>query len=29
LNLEQTLPGPSGRPFQIVDFGHREIGEVF
>lgn len=29
LNLEQTLPGPSGRPFPLVDFGHREIHELF
>jgi hypothetical protein len=29
LNLEQTLPGPSGRPFPLVDSGHREIHELF
>jgi hypothetical protein len=29
LNLEKTLPGPSGRPFPLVDFGHREIHELF
>jgi uncharacterized protein (DUF1501 family) len=29
LNLETELPGPSGRPFPIVDFGHHEIHELF
>jgi hypothetical protein len=29
LNLEKSLPGPSGRPFPIVDFGHHEIHELF
>jgi hypothetical protein len=29
LNLETELPGPSGRPFPLVDFGHREIHELF
>lgn len=29
LNLETLLPGPSGRPFPLVDFGHREIHELF
>ena len=29
MNLERTLPGPSGRPFPLVDFGHREIHELF
>jgi hypothetical protein len=29
LDLEQTLPGPSGRPFPLVDFGHKEIFELF
>ncbi|APW60101.1 DUF1501 domain-containing protein [Paludisphaera borealis] len=29
LNLETQLPGPAGRPFPIVDFGHREIRELF
>ena len=29
LNLETSLPGPSGRPFPLVDFGHREIHELF
>jgi hypothetical protein len=29
LNLEATLPGPSGRPFPLVDFGHHEIHELF
>lgn len=29
LNLERTLPGPSGRPFPLVDTGHREIHELF
>jgi hypothetical protein len=28
-NLESTLPGPAGRPFPLVDFGHREIHELF
>ncbi len=29
LNLDRTLPGPSGRPFPLVDTGHREIQELF
>lgn len=29
LNLETKLPGPAGRPFPLVDFGHREIRELF
>jgi hypothetical protein len=29
LNLDRTLPGPSGRPFPLVDTGHREIHELF
>ena len=29
LDLETELPGPSGRPFPIVDFGHHEIHELF
>ena len=29
LNLETKLPGPAGRPFPLVDFGHREIQELF
>jgi hypothetical protein len=29
LDLETTLPGPSGRPFPLVDFGHHEIHELF
>ncbi len=29
LDLEKTLPGPSGRPFPLVDSGHREIHELF
>ena len=29
LDLERTLPGPSGRPFPLVDTGHREIHELF
>ena len=29
LNLETELPGPAGRPFPLVDFGHREIHELF
>jgi hypothetical protein len=28
-NLESHLPGPAGRPFPLVDFGHREIHELF
>ncbi len=28
-DLEATLPGPAGRPFPLVDFGHREIHELF
>ena len=29
LDLEKHLPGPAGRPFPLVDFGHREIDELF
>lgn len=29
LDLETTLPGPAGRPFPLVDFGKREIHELF
>lgn len=29
LDLETTLPGPQGRPFPLVDFGKREIRELF
>ncbi len=29
MNLETHLPGPAGRPFPIVDFGKREIHELF
>jgi uncharacterized protein (DUF1501 family) len=29
LDVEKTLPGPSGRPFPLVDTGHREIHELF
>ena len=29
LDLETHLPGPSGRPFPLVDFGYREIRELF
>jgi hypothetical protein len=29
LDLEKTLPGPAGRPFPLVDTGHREIHELF
>jgi hypothetical protein len=29
LNLETNLPGPAGRPFPLVDVGHREIQELF
>jgi hypothetical protein len=28
-DLEATLPGPAGRPFPLVDSGHREIHELF
>ena len=28
-DLEATLPGPAGRPFPLVDFGHHEISELF
>ncbi len=29
LDLETQLPGPAGRPFPIVDFGHHAIRELF
>lgn len=29
LDYEEMLPGPSGRPFPLVDTGHREIHELF
>lgn len=29
LDLEQTIPGPQGRPFPLVDFGVHEIKELF
>jgi hypothetical protein len=29
LDLEMMLPGPSGRPFPIVDTGFQEIHELF
>jgi hypothetical protein len=29
LNLETKIPGPGGRPFPLVDFGKREIHELF
>ncbi|HEY1064692.1 MAG TPA: DUF1501 domain-containing protein [Pirellulales bacterium] len=29
LNLETKLPGPQGRPFPLVDYGVREIEELF
>lgn len=29
LDLETDLPGPAGRPFPLVDFGSREIRELF
>ena len=29
LDLEAHLPGPAGRPFPLVDFGYREIRELF
>jgi hypothetical protein len=28
-NLETKIPGPSGRPFPLVDYGKREIHELF
>lgn len=28
-DLETHLPGPAGRPVPLVDFGHREIHELF
>jgi hypothetical protein len=28
-DLETHLPGPAGRPFPLVDFGKREISELF
>ena len=28
-DLDSTLPGPAGRPFPLVDFGHHEISELF
>ena len=28
-DLETKIPGPSGRPFPLVDFGKREIHELF
>lgn len=29
LDLDTHLPGPAGRPFPVVNFGHREIHELF
>lgn len=29
LDLHAELPGPGGRPFPLVDFGYREIRELF
>ena len=29
LQLDSHLPGPAGRPFPLVDFGHRDIHELF
>ena len=29
LDIETHLPGPAGRPFPLVDFGKREIAELF
>jgi hypothetical protein len=29
LKLDAHLPGPAGRPFPLIDFGHREIHELF
>ncbi len=28
-DLQSNLPGPAGRPFPLVDIGHREIQELF
>jgi hypothetical protein len=28
-DLQSHLPGPAGRPFPLVDFGYREIHELF
>ncbi len=28
-NLETKIPGPAGRPFPLVDYGKREIHELF
>jgi hypothetical protein len=28
-DLESHLPGPAGRPFPLVDFGKREVKELF
>ena len=29
LDLDTHLPGPQGRPFALVDFGVREVKELF
>ena len=29
IDLETELPGPSGRPFPVVNFGTKEIRELF
>jgi hypothetical protein len=29
LDIESHLPGPGGRPFPLVDFGRKEIHELF
>ncbi len=29
LNLETKIPGPAGRPYPLVDYGKREIHELF
>ena len=29
LDIESHLPGPAGRPFPLVDFGHQPIHELF
>jgi len=29
LDLHTELPGPGGRPFPLVDFGVREVRELF
>jgi uncharacterized protein (DUF1501 family) len=29
LDIETHLPGPAGRPFPLVDFGHHPVQELF